>query len=205
MKHKHSDDVKFFPHYYSGTVDFIPDRVCKQINLIDAFNKKFVFLYNSHPTTTNVVFIIYLIGRKSQAQKYMIDFELKDDLRKVKLIETCYSDADDLKSIINGHRCCVIPKKLVETYVKDKKLSFRFVVKKTENLEAENLEKKHHLLNALSEECDAPKFPQKSKMKTYRSESNLNLTHNNNNNKSHNNNKKEHTSRKPTFVRLTKS
>lgn len=188
MEHRHSENGDFFPHWYSGSVDFLSDRVCKKINLIDAFNKKFVFLYISRPNSSNVVFIIYLLGRKSQAEKYMIDFELKDDLRKVKFIEKCYSDSDDIKTIINEHRCFVLPKKLVETYVNGQKLAFRFVVKKTDSIETENSEKRTYLLdNLVGGNRTKQIIVHKPQMKAFQSESNLDLnahrSNGNNNNK----------------------
>lgn len=188
MKHRHSENGDFFPHWYSGSVDFLSDRVCKKINLIDAFNKKFVFLYISRPNSSNVVFIIYLLGRKSQAEKYMIDFELKDNLRKVKFIEKCYSDSDDIKTIINEHRCFVLPKTLVETYVNGQKLAFRFVVKKTDSIETENSEKRTYLLdNLVGGNRTKQIIVHKPQMKAFQSESNLDLnahrSNGNNNNK----------------------
>lgn len=204
MEHSHSVNGVFFPHWYSGSVDFIPDRVCKKINLIDAFNKKFVFLYNCHPKSSNVVFIIYLLGQKSQADKFMIDFELKDDLRKVKFIEKCYSDCLDIKSIITDHRCFVLPKKLVETYANDQKLAFRFVVKKTDSIEIENSEKQMHLLDHLADgNRTKQKVITKPQMKAYQSESHLNLNaHRSNGNI---NNQNGYANRKPVYKRTPKT
>lgn len=179
MRDSHSDNGEFFPHFYSGTLNFSLDKTCKKFNLIDAFNKKFVFFYVSHEKIPNVILIIYLLGRKCDAEKYMVDFELKDGLRKIKFIESCFSDAQDVKAIMSDHRCLILPKKLVETFAKNGHLQYRFVLKKKDNIEAENLEKKQHLMqNVLHGEPRTPQpiFNPKTQMKSYQSESNLILT-----------------------------
>lgn len=207
LKESHLMNGEFFPYWHSGTVDFDPKRTCAKFNLIDAFNKKFVFLYKSHEKETNVMFIIYLMGRKSDAKKFMIDFELKDDFRKIKFIEMCYSDADDIKKIINEHRCFVIPKKLVESYAENGRLPFRFVVKKTDAIELENVGKQQHLQNNMHgdgenqtqrQQKQQQQFKKKPLMKASQSESNLTLTaHNGNcNNKGH---------RRPKYRRTPKN
>lgn len=176
-----------------GTVDFHANQTRKKINLVDAFNKKFVFLYMSHEKNPNGVFIIYLLGRKCDAEKYMIDFELKDELRKVKFNEMCFSDAHDIKSLINDHRCFVLPKKFLESYSKNDLLEFRFVIKKKTNIESENVEKQRYLKNnilggssqSLIQQQQQQQFAPKLQLKSYQSESNLRLTavrHDKNNN-----------------------
>lgn len=140
----------------------------------------------SNARSPDVVFIIYLLGRRIDAQKYMIDFELKDDLRKVKFIEMCFSDADNIPNIIKEHRCFVLQKKLVQSYVKNGNLEFRFVIKKKDGIELENMEKQQHLFNnVLHGDTQKPstQFAPKTQMKTYQSESNLYLTAGRTNNK----------------------
>lgn len=180
MKEHHSSNGEFFVHRHTGVVDYHPTENCTTFNLIDAFNKKFVFLYTSRAENSIVMFIIYLLGRKIDAKKYMIDFELRDDeMRKVKLIEMCYSDADDIINIAKDHRCIVLSKKLVESYVKNDKLEFRFVIKKKDFIEMENIEKQEHLLHSIlnSETEQATKQNgSKTQMKTYQSESNIFLS-----------------------------
>lgn len=58
------------------------------MNLIEAFNKKFVFYYYADYGKKIVYFLIYLIGRKDDANKYIIDFEIvipNNDFRKVSI------------------------------------------------------------------------------------------------------------------------
>ncbi|XP_055314023.1 E3 ubiquitin-protein ligase SIAH1B-like [Sitodiplosis mosellana] len=179
MKEHHSTNGEFFLHRQIGSVNYDPANNCTKFNLIDAFNKKFVFLYMSHAKSSDVVFIIYLLGRKIDAQKFMIDFELKDDeLRKVKFIEMCFSDADNIATIIRDHRCFVLSKRLVESFVKNGNLEFRFVIKKKDGIVLENIEKQQHLLNVLCGEAGGPtpQLAPKMQMKAYQSESNLYLS-----------------------------
>lgn len=208
MSSQHRSNGPFFTHYYTGTVDFDANQTCKKFNLIDAFNKKFIFMYMSHVKNPNVVFIIYLLGRKCDAEKFMIDFELKDGLRKVKFNELCYSDADDIKLLINEHRCFVLPKKLVESYAINDRLEFRFVVKKKTDIEQENVAKQRYLKNNIfgsSSELNAPpaqQFIPKLQLKSYQSESNLRSTairydNNNDNNDGQTNPKMKHYKRAP--------
>lgn len=178
MKTAHADNGPFFEHWYSGKLDFDPNVDCKKFNLINAFNKKFAFVFMSRAANANVIFVIYLLGRKADAQKYMIDFELKNDLRKVKFIETCFSDADDIADIVLNHRCVILPKTLVATYAKEGQLEFRFFIKKKENIESENVEKQQHLLSNVyrqTNDTPTPHFAAKTQMKAYQSESNLAL------------------------------
>lgn len=181
MKESHEENGAFFTHWQQGTVDFNPMKKCMKFNLIDAFNKKFVFLYMSHDQNPYVMFIIYLLGRKCDAQKFMIDFELRgDDMRKIKMIETCYSDAANIGEIISEHRCFILPKKTVETYAKNMELEFRFVIKRKDDIKSENAEKQQHRLSnafrgsvqSLAEHNTTPKL----QIKGYPSESNLVLT-----------------------------
>lgn len=143
MKTTHRDNCAPFIYYQQSAVDFDSTKDVSQINLIDAFNKTFVFTYFARQQSPDIFFLIFLVGRKSDAEKYLIDFELNDGLRKLKFIENCYND------VAAEHRCFVIPKKLAETYAKTGRLEFRFVIKKRDAVEADNLLKQTHMQNAL--------------------------------------------------------
>lgn len=149
MKIKHRNNGEPFIYYQQSAVDFDPTKNVSKINLIDAFNKTFVFTYFAPQHSPDIFFLIFLLGRKSDAEKYLIDFELNDGLRKLKFIENCYNDVMDVIEIFAGHRCFVIPQKLAETYAKNGQLEFRFVIKKRDAVEADNLLKQTHMQNAL--------------------------------------------------------
>lgn len=149
MKAIHRDNGAPFIYYQQSAVDFDSTKDCSKINLIDAFNKTFVFTYFAPQHSPVVFFLIFLIGRQSDAEKYLIDFELNDGLRKLKFIENCYNDVVDVFDIFAGHRCFVIPQKLAETYAKNGRLEFRFVIKKRDAVDADNRLKQTHMQNAL--------------------------------------------------------
>lgn len=175
MEDSHSSNGEFYTHWQSDSVEFDPNKNCTKFNVINAFNKKFIFFYMSLEKNANLIFLIYLLGRKVDAQKYMIDFELKNELRKVKFIETCFSDADNMATVIKDHRCIVLPKKLAETYAQNGRLHFRFVIKKKDSIEFENVEKNQHLLSNVLGRAAPNQFVPKTQMTTHRSENNLNL------------------------------
>lgn len=148
MKTKHRHNGAPFIYYQQSAVDFDSTKDISKINLINAFNKTFVFTYFAPRGSSSIFFFIFLLGRKSDAEKYLIDFELNDGLRKLKFIENCYNDVVDVWEIFAGHRCFVIPQKLAETYAKNGRLEFRFVIKKRDAVETDNLLKQAHMQNA---------------------------------------------------------
>lgn len=149
MKTTHRDNGAPFIYYQQSAVDFDSTKDVSKINLIDAFNKTFVFTYFAPQQCPVIFFLIFLLGRRSDAEKYLIDFELNDGSRKLKFIENCYNDVMDVFKIFAEHRCLVIPQKLAETYAKNGRLDFRFVIKKRDAVEADNLLKQTHMQNAL--------------------------------------------------------
>lgn len=176
MKSKHGENGAFFTHWHNGRIEFDSAKNCTKFNLIDAFNRKFVFLYMSHARNANLFFLIYLLGRKSDAQKFMIDFELRNDMRKIKFIETCYSDAGNIAELIKDHNCFILPKKLVESYAVNGSLEFRFVIKRKDDIKLENAEKqqflKANVFHASSQSL-ANVTTAKPSIKVYQSETNL--------------------------------
>lgn len=142
-KQHHCEPFKYFDH---GIVDYQPNKKNQYINLINAFNKKFVLHYRSDVDEPSVMFIIYLIGRKCDAQKYVIDFELKLDHRKVKFVDDCHCDADAQESM-EKEQCFVISKKLFATYATDGRVKFRFVIKRKDLMDEEERAQEQHSLN----------------------------------------------------------
>lgn len=113
-------------------MSFVSNESSETINLIDAFSKRFLFFYNSKADSPNVIFMIALLGRRSDAQKYLIDFELRQGVRKMKFVEQCFSDTDGLNRLIDEHRCISIPKNIVESFSHNGNIDFRFVIKRKE-------------------------------------------------------------------------
>lgn len=147
-----------YSYWHNDSMPFIPNQTTKRINLIDAFNKKFIFYYTAEANSPNVSFLIFLLGRKVDAQKYLIDFELKQNLRKVKFVDNCPCDTDNLDQMIEENRCITISKNIVETFLNDGNINFRFIIKRRDLFEAEELKKeryvKQHPLPAATDAAD---------------------------------------------------
>lgn len=117
----------------------------KTIKLVQAFNKKFIFYYANDTTRDHVIFAIYLLGRKSDAEKYLIDFEVKQNQRKIKFLDKCHCDTDgDLMTLINEAHCFSISKKNVESFAENGKIEFRFIIKRKDVVDVENSMKEEH-------------------------------------------------------------
>lgn len=145
FKAEHKSDI--FNYFDHGSVDFQSTKTNQYINLIDAFNKKFVFYYRSDVDSANVLFIIFLLGRKCDAKKYLIDFELKKEHRKLKFVEECFSDADSLDDLMKDERCFVITAKLFQSYATGEKVKFRFVIKRKDVVEEEEKMQERYSMN----------------------------------------------------------
>lgn len=149
MQTQHRNNGAPYIYYQHSAVDFDATKDVSKINIIAAFNKTFIFTHFAPQQSSDIFFFIFLLGRKSDAEKYMIHFELNDGLRKLKFIENCYNDVVDVFEIFVQHRCFVIPQKLAETYAKNGRLEFRFVITKREAVEADNALKQEHMRNEL--------------------------------------------------------
>lgn len=157
--HGHGSD----PYKY-WQIDSVPIMIdgdekahVQRIKLIDAFNKKFIFFYNSSPNTSNVKFIIFLLGFKRTAQKFIIDFELRKDLCKVKYVVDCINDVDALSQLenTNSNGLITIPKSVAEKLMNDnKEIMFRFIIKRRDRLAASELAKEEHLTTMLNTSDD---------------------------------------------------
>lgn len=134
---KNDHKGSFYNYFHSAMLKYNPNRSIRTFNLIDAFNKKFVFYYDAKASGAIITFMIFLIGRKYDAQKYLVDFELKNGVRKWKCVELCYCDADNLDEHIKEQRCFVIPKKVFESFVVNGLVEYRFNIKRKETLEEE--------------------------------------------------------------------
>lgn len=150
LKTVHSNARAPYRYWHTDSIPFIPSQTMQRLNVIDAFNKKFIFYYSSKANSPNVIFLIFLMGRKVDAQKFIIDFELRQNSRKVKFVDDCLCDTDDLSRIIDKNRCIAISKNMIETLLIDGKINFRFIIKRRDQFEAEELNKEQHLMQSLS-------------------------------------------------------
>jgi len=61
----------------NACVPFVDNISISTMNLINGFNKKFVFYYKSSNETNMVYFLIYLIGDKKEAKQFYYTFDIK--------------------------------------------------------------------------------------------------------------------------------
>ena len=106
------------------------------MNIIEAFDRHFIFYYLSEADSQVVIFMIFLLGRKSEAENYLIEFGLKQNYRILKYLEHCYSDADHLWGLIDKHvGCFAISKNVIESYLLDGHINFQFIIKPKNEVE----------------------------------------------------------------------
>lgn len=141
-----------FKYWHSGTVPFSNHQTIRMLKLIDAFNKKFVFLYNSNGENDDLTFSIFLLGRKCDADRYLIDFEVRKDQRKIKFLEQCHTDSEEFFETIRSGHAFTVSKKAIQSLVDKDEINYRFIIKRkdvvtTENVIKEEYLKKHILAN----------------------------------------------------------
>lgn len=105
------------------------------INLIDAFNKTFVFYYHSDDIAKLVHFAIILIGLKETADNFFYEFIVKspaENQRKIKFVENIVSDSISVGELIGSGRCVTITHAVIKNHLHNDNIYFRFVVKKKE-------------------------------------------------------------------------
>lgn len=76
----------FFTYFQDSSVMFNDQNGYSSLNLISAFNRRFVFYYHSNLQTKMVIFIIYLLGRKEDAQHYFTEFKIKSPAAKIEKV-----------------------------------------------------------------------------------------------------------------------
>lgn len=89
--------------------------------------------------------MIFLLGRRQDAAKYLIDFELKQGLRKIKFVENCLCDTDNLEQFLDKERFIAIPKCVMERFLINGNIDFRFIIKRKDIFEAEESNKEQYL------------------------------------------------------------
>lgn len=145
MKTSHANQCEFYKFWQAASVQYVPGQTYHTLKLIQAFNKKFIFYYLNNANSEQVIFAIYLLGRKIDSEKYLIDFEVKREQRKIKFLESSYCDADgDILQQIAQGRCFSIPRKNIESFAANGQIEFRFIIKRKDIVEAEDSLKKEH-------------------------------------------------------------
>lgn len=146
MRNAHLNTRAPYGYWHNGYLPYTPNKTIEFVNIIDAFNRKFIFFYNCSIDSMNATFTILLLGRESDANKFMIEFELKHKSRKTKIIENCYNFENDYSRQTNdGDRCIFISKNVMDKFVNNGAINFRLIIKRKDKLEAEDLLKERCL------------------------------------------------------------
>ncbi|KAL5288740.1 hypothetical protein ACFFRR_009143 [Megaselia abdita] len=147
FKESHSNFGNCFPFTHKSffKINFSNKINLKGFHLINAFNKDFCFCCQSDSTKKEVNVMIYLMGRKTTAKKYLLSFEIyttENYFKKVTFVQPIFSDADDEDEIkSNGIN---VSENILKQFVVDDKLHYRLrIVKKefkprTESASSEN-------------------------------------------------------------------
>ncbi|KAL4709899.1 hypothetical protein ACJJTC_003862 [Scirpophaga incertulas] len=76
---------------------------------------------------------IQVIGGKNIALQHVFEIHVtskKDDRRKVVFIEHCFNDSIKPDEVFRQNKCAVLPLQALDHYILNKKLSFRFFIKR---------------------------------------------------------------------------
>ncbi|KAI5651973.1 beta-eliminating lyase domain-containing protein [Phthorimaea operculella] len=117
----------------------------KVFNMMDHFKER-------HPTNCNVdtlqkmaYWAIQHVGGKKVAQQHIYEIHVTsklDSRRKVVFIEHCFNDAIKADEVFRQAKCGVLPLNSLNHFIKDKKLSFRFFVKRIPPAQPKNKNEK---------------------------------------------------------------
>lgn len=104
------------------------------IKLVNAFSKHFLFYYVSSVSAKMAYFMIIYFGRREDAHLYYYEFDIRSrdekELRRVKFVEQCVADCEDLVANMAQEKCVAVSFKMLKHYLQDGRIPFRFIVKK---------------------------------------------------------------------------
>lgn len=159
MERTHLSDRQIFKHWHFGSLPYVHAKNSVIIHLIDAFNKKFLFFYVSFAASSFVHFVVQLLGRKCDAEKYMIELEVGADLKKIKFVEACHSDAEDLLVLLNSKQTMTIQKDYFKQYANARGLvQFQLFLKRKTAVLEENRQKEEYFKATMLAEGVVKKF-----------------------------------------------
>lgn len=128
-----------FSYYQESEIPFSATNSRGSIKLVDAFSKQFLFYFSSNVATKMVYFMIIYFGRREEAKQYYYEFEIRSraeqDIRRVKFVEPCVSDCEDLSAKLEDESCIALSFKTIKHYLHNGAIPFRFIVKKFEKEE----------------------------------------------------------------------
>lgn len=171
--HSHDLHHRPFTHYQCASIPFLSDLSYGTLNLIQAHNHDFIFYFYSHHVTRQMLFAIYLLGKRKTALRFYYDLTIQnksDKLRQLKFTERCFSDQEVslvASSHLNPHlsHVIVVTQDTVKDFVQDEQIHFQFklneIAKKAAEMAPIPVKKKEKPL----EKPKVKKDPKKSNLK----------------------------------------
>ncbi|XP_065085223.1 uncharacterized protein LOC135707339 isoform X2 [Ochlerotatus camptorhynchus] len=136
LRNDHAILGKPFSYYQESEIPFSAANSRGSIKLVDAFSKQFLFYFSSNVATKMVYFMIIYFGRREEAKQYYYEFQIRSraqqDIRRVKFVEPCVSDCEDLSAKLEDESCIALSFKTIKHYLNNGAIPFRFIVKKFE-------------------------------------------------------------------------
>ncbi|KAL9704200.1 hypothetical protein quinque_007718 [Culex quinquefasciatus] len=126
-----------FTYFQESEIPFSEQSSKGGIKLVDAFSKKFLFYFLSSAKARVAYFMIVYFGRREEARQYYYEFEIRSksdsELRKIKFVQNCVSDCEDLSRCIVEEDCVAVSFKTIRHFLHEGTIPFRFIVKKKDD------------------------------------------------------------------------
>lgn len=105
----------------------------RQVYLVSQTKFVFILTFKIDMLQKMVYWTIQHIGSKKVARDHIYEIHVtseKDSRRKVVFTEHCFNDILKADEVFRQAKCAVLPVGTMEHFVKDRKLSFRFFIKR---------------------------------------------------------------------------
>lgn len=134
--HAHDLHHSAFTHYQCSSIPYLADQSYGTMNLVQAHNHDFVFYFYACHHTRQMLFAIYLLGKRKTAQRFYYELTIQnkvDKFRQLKFTERCFSDeevslASGGSEHLNPHlpHVLVVSQEMLIDYVKDDQIYFQY-------------------------------------------------------------------------------
>lgn len=129
----HNGHGEKFGQCHSASIPYLDDVSYGTVNHIEAFDRDFIFYFYSRLDSPNLVFAIFLMGKRKSAARFYYELTIRapgEPLRQIKFTERCLSDTQisttttttaTIESLSNA---IVTDKNLVRSHAKDMIIHF---------------------------------------------------------------------------------
>lgn len=124
-----------FTHYQTASIPFLRDQSYGTLNLIQAFNHDFIFYFYSNSRTRQMLFAIYLLGKRKTSNRFYYELKIQspeEKFRQLKFTERCFSDEEISMDgeHLNPHiaQVLVVSQDTLVEHVKDEQIHFQYKI-----------------------------------------------------------------------------